>query len=80
LGGGCGHLQNLDKHGASIEKIIIMAFESMYLGILNNDMVGFSKTAARDMLDHLFLSYCSITDTLNTTGKIFVKYGNHISL
>jgi hypothetical protein len=33
----------------------------MYLGILNNDMVGFANTTARDMLVHLFLSYGSIT-------------------
>jgi hypothetical protein len=33
----------------------------MYLEILNNDMVGFANTTARDMIDHLFLSYGSIT-------------------
>jgi hypothetical protein len=33
----------------------------MYLEILNNDMVGFSNTTAREMLEHLFLSYGSIT-------------------
>jgi hypothetical protein len=33
----------------------------MYLEILNIDMVGFSKTNARDMIEHLFLSYGSIT-------------------
>jgi hypothetical protein len=33
----------------------------MYLKILNNDMVGFANTTARDMLEHLFLSYGSIT-------------------
>jgi hypothetical protein len=33
----------------------------MYLEILNNDMVGFTTTTARDMLDHHLLSYDSIT-------------------
>jgi hypothetical protein len=33
----------------------------MYLEILNNDMVGFANTTARDMIDHLFRSYGSIT-------------------
>jgi hypothetical protein len=61
LGGGCKHLQNLENCGASIEKKIITAFEPMYLQTLNNDMVGFANTTARDMRDHLFLSYGSIT-------------------
>jgi hypothetical protein len=34
----------------------------MYLEILNNDMVGFANTTARDMLEHIFLSYGSIAD------------------
>ena len=29
----------------------------MYLEILNDYLVGFYNTTARDMLDHLFLSY-----------------------
>jgi hypothetical protein len=33
----------------------------MYIGILNDDLVGFASTTSRDMLDHLFLSYVSIT-------------------
>jgi hypothetical protein len=33
----------------------------MYLEILNNDMVGFYNTTARNMLAHLFLYYDSIT-------------------
>jgi hypothetical protein len=33
----------------------------MYLGILNHDMVGFANTSTREMIDHLFLSYGSIT-------------------
>jgi hypothetical protein len=34
----------------------------MYLEILNDDIVGFANTTSRYMLDHLFLSYGSITD------------------
>jgi hypothetical protein len=45
----------------ALKKQIITAFEPMYLEIIINDMVGFANTAARDMLDHLFLSYGSIT-------------------
>jgi hypothetical protein len=33
----------------------------MYIEILNDDFVGFSNTTPRYMLDHLFLSYGSIT-------------------
>jgi hypothetical protein len=33
----------------------------MYIEILNYDLVGFANTTSRDMLDHLFLSYGSIT-------------------
>jgi hypothetical protein len=43
-------------------KKIIMAFKPMYLEILSNDMVGFANTTARDMLDHLFISYGSINE------------------
>jgi hypothetical protein len=34
----------------------------MYIEILNDDLVGFSNTNSRDILDHLFLYYASITD------------------
>jgi hypothetical protein len=34
----------------------------MYIEILNDDLVGFANTTSRDMLDHLFLSYVSITE------------------
>jgi hypothetical protein len=44
-----------------LKKQIITEFEPMYLEILNNDMVGFSNTTSRDILEHLFLSYGSIT-------------------
>jgi hypothetical protein len=33
----------------------------MYIGILSDDLVGFANTTSRDILDHLFLSYGSIT-------------------
>jgi hypothetical protein len=33
----------------------------MYIEILNDDLVGFANTTSRDMLDHIFLSYGSIT-------------------
>jgi hypothetical protein len=45
----------------ALEKQIITAFEPMYLEIINNDIFGFANTTARYMLDHLFLSYGSIT-------------------
>jgi hypothetical protein len=33
----------------------------MYLDILNYDMVGFANITAREMLDHLFMTYGNIT-------------------
>jgi hypothetical protein len=45
----------------ALKKQIITSFEPMYLEILNNDMVGFANTTARDMIDHLFRPYGSIT-------------------
>jgi hypothetical protein len=44
-----------------LKKQIITVFEPMYLDILNDNMVGFSNISAREMLDHLFLTYRSIT-------------------
>jgi hypothetical protein len=38
-----------------------VALEWMQFKVLNNDMVGFTNTTTRDMLDHIFLSYDSIT-------------------
>jgi hypothetical protein len=35
--------------------------EPLYIEILNNDLVGFANTTSRNILDHLFLSYGSIT-------------------
>jgi hypothetical protein len=40
---------------------IVKAFAPMYLEILNNGMVEFANTTARDTIDHLFISYGSIT-------------------
>jgi hypothetical protein len=40
---------------------IISVFEPMYLDVLNDNMVVFSNISARDMLDHLFSTYSSIT-------------------
>jgi hypothetical protein len=45
----------------ALKKDIITVFEPMYLDILNDEMVGFSNTSAREMLDSLFLTYGSIT-------------------
>jgi hypothetical protein len=38
-----------------------MVVEPMSIEILNDDLVGFDNTTSRDMIDHLFLSYGSIT-------------------
>jgi hypothetical protein len=32
----------------------------MYLDVLNDDMVGFANITAREMLEHLFMSYGNI--------------------
>jgi hypothetical protein len=45
----------------ALNKQIIGVFEPMYLEILNENMVGYSKISARDMLDHLFETYSNIT-------------------
>jgi hypothetical protein len=44
-----------------LKKQIIGVFEPMYLEILNENMVGYTNISARDMLDHLFETYGSIT-------------------
>jgi hypothetical protein len=46
---------------SALKKQIITVVEPMYLEIFNDDLVGFVSTTSRDMLDHLFLSYGSIT-------------------
>jgi hypothetical protein len=44
----------------ALKKQIISVFESMYLDILNDNMVGYANISARDMLDHLFETYGNI--------------------
>jgi hypothetical protein len=46
---------------SALKKQIIAVIEPMYIEILNDDLVGLDNTTSRDMLDHLFLSYGSIT-------------------
>jgi hypothetical protein len=46
---------------SALKKQIITVIEPMYIEILNDDLVGFANTTSRDILDHLFLSYGSIT-------------------
>jgi hypothetical protein len=45
----------------AVNKQIITVFHPMYLDILNEDMVGFENITAREMLDHLFITYGNIT-------------------
>jgi hypothetical protein len=45
----------------ALKKQIISVFEPMYLDIFNDSMVGYSNISARDMLYHLFETYCNIT-------------------
>jgi hypothetical protein len=45
----------------AFKKQIISVFEPMYLDILNDNMVGYVNISERDMLDHLFETYCNIT-------------------
>jgi hypothetical protein len=45
----------------ALKKQIISVFEPMYLDIFNDNMVGYAKISARDMLDHLFETYGNIT-------------------
>jgi hypothetical protein len=44
-----------------LKKQIISVFEPMYLDILNDNLVGYDKISARDMVDHLFETYGNIT-------------------
>jgi hypothetical protein len=46
---------------SALRNKIIKVIEPMYIEILNYDIVGFANTTSRYMLDHLFLSYGSIT-------------------
>jgi hypothetical protein len=45
----------------ALKNKIMSIFEPMYLDFLNDNMVGFAKISARDMLDHLFGTYGNIT-------------------
>jgi hypothetical protein len=45
----------------ALKKQIIGVFEPMYLEILNDNMVGYAKISARDMLGRLFETYGKIT-------------------
>jgi hypothetical protein len=45
----------------ALKKKIISVFETMYLDILNDNMVCYASISARDMLDHLFETYRNIT-------------------
>jgi hypothetical protein len=45
----------------ALEKQIITVFEPMYLDIINDDMVGFENITAREILDHLLMTYGNIT-------------------
>jgi hypothetical protein len=44
-----------------LKKQIIGVFEPMNLEILNDNMLGYANISARDMLNHLFETYGSIT-------------------
>jgi hypothetical protein len=45
----------------ALKKQIISVFETMYLDVLNDNMLGFANISARDMLDHPFGTYGNIT-------------------
>jgi hypothetical protein len=45
----------------ALKKQIVSVFEPMYLEVLNDNMVGFANISARDVLDHLFITYGNIT-------------------
>jgi hypothetical protein len=45
----------------ALKKQIKSVFEPIYLGVINDNMVGFANISARDMLDHLFGTYGNIT-------------------
>jgi hypothetical protein len=45
----------------ALKKKIISVYKPMYLDVLNDNMVGFAKILARDMMDHLFSTYGNVT-------------------
>jgi hypothetical protein len=44
----------------ALKKQIITVFDHTYLEIINEDMVGFANITAREILDHLFMTYGNI--------------------
>jgi hypothetical protein len=46
---------------SALKNQIIKVVEPMYIENFNDDLVGFANTTSQDTLDHLFLSYGSIT-------------------
>jgi hypothetical protein len=63
----------------ALKKHIITVFEPMYLDILNDDMVGFANITAREMLNHLFLTYGNITtvDLENNFDQMRKAWDSH---
>jgi hypothetical protein len=56
-------------------------FEPMYLDIIDDDMVGFANIIAREMLDHLFITYGNITAVdLEFVLNKFAAHGTLINL
>jgi 3-dehydroquinate dehydratase len=54
--------KNYNTVQSAMKKQIITVIEPMYIGILNNDFVGFAHTMSIEILDHIFLSYGRITE------------------
>jgi hypothetical protein len=54
LGGGRPNLPHTHLRATGFEKQIISVFETMYLDVLNENMVGFTDILSREMMDHLF--------------------------
>jgi hypothetical protein len=45
----------------ALKKQIVTVFEPMYVDVLNDDMVGFVNITAREIMDHLCMTYSNIT-------------------
>jgi hypothetical protein len=82
LGGGCGYLQNLDNHGASIEKNKL----SQHLSQCTLKLLTITWLDSLTQLQEICSNtpFSPMTEllmwTLNKTGKICVKHGTHSSL
>jgi hypothetical protein len=63
----------------ALEKQIITIFEPICLDIFNDEMVGFANTSARELLDHLFLTYGIITavDLEHNFENIYNEWDRH---